>query len=174
MFRHYDFAMATRENALAAFAGESQAHIRYSAFSEKAVEAHYPVIATLFKAIAEAEAIHAQHFLAVLGEVRSTKKNLEAGIHAKAQEAAVTYPAYLKIAHKEKKAEAWIVFSYSIKADEEHVALFSKALAAVTEGHDLTPSSVYLCPVCGSIAIGQPPSRCPVCSVFAKKFIRIL
>ena len=166
--------MATQENALAAFAGESQASVRYAAFSEKAIEDRYPGIATLFKAMSEAEAIHARHLLDLSGEIRSTKENLEAGISAETQEASVTYPAYLKTAQEEKKIGARTVFSYSIKAEEVHAALFSKALVAVSEGHDLASISVYLCPVCGHISLGQPPFRCPICAVFAKKYIRIV
>jgi len=44
-----------------AFAGESQANRMYQAFAEKADEEGYPQAARLFRAAAEAEAVHAKN-----------------------------------------------------------------------------------------------------------------
>ena len=55
--------MATKENAMEAFAGESQANRKYQAFSEKAADEGFKNIATLYKAASEAEAIHAKKLL---------------------------------------------------------------------------------------------------------------
>ena len=48
--------MTTQENAMEAFAGESQANRKYLAFSEKAAADGFRNIATLYKAASEAEA----------------------------------------------------------------------------------------------------------------------
>ncbi len=57
-------AMTKTEDALkAAFAGESQANRKYTAFAARAEKDGYPQAARLFRAAAEAEAIHAANHL---------------------------------------------------------------------------------------------------------------
>ena len=53
----------TKENLKTAFAGESQAHMKYLAFAAKAKREGKPNIARLFKAIAYAEQVHAINHL---------------------------------------------------------------------------------------------------------------
>ena len=50
--------MGTDENLQTAFAGESQANRKYTAFSRKAEQEGFTNIAQLFKAAAEAETVH--------------------------------------------------------------------------------------------------------------------
>ncbi|MEM1588752.1 MAG: ferritin family protein, partial [Candidatus Bathyarchaeia archaeon] len=55
----------TESNLISAFAGESQAHMRYLAFAEIAEIEGFPNVSRLFRAIADAERIHAtNHFRA--------------------------------------------------------------------------------------------------------------
>jgi rubrerythrin len=63
---------STIDNLKNAFAGESQANRKYLAFAKKADEDGYPQVAKLFRAIAEAETVHAHNHLKALGEVKST------------------------------------------------------------------------------------------------------
>jgi len=69
----------TVENLRNAFAGESQANRRYLAFARKAEEEGFTEIAKLFRAVAEAETIHALNHLRVMGEVerRKPKSSME-------------------------------------------------------------------------------------------------
>ncbi|HTR99871.1 MAG TPA: rubrerythrin family protein, partial [Bacteroidota bacterium] len=70
----------TLENLKVAFAGESQAFQKYSAFARKAEQEGFPVIARLFRLTAQAELIHAEgHFKSMEG-VKSTGENLQAAI----------------------------------------------------------------------------------------------
>jgi rubrerythrin len=162
--------MATEENALEAFAGESQASRRYAAFSEKAAEEKFRMVATLFKAASEAEAIHAKKLLNVLGEIKPTAQNTEAGIVGETREYTAMYPAFVKSAEEEKRNDAVVVFRYAMGAEKVHAELFKKVQAALRAGHDLETEKVYLCPVCGYIAIGKAPDKCPICSIFRKQF----
>lgn len=68
----------TLENLKAAFVAESQAHQRGLAFAMQADQDDLPQIARLFRAIAEAEGIHAFSHLRLLEGVSSTQENLEA------------------------------------------------------------------------------------------------
>ncbi len=165
--------MATTDNAKEAYAGESQANRKYLAFSEKAAEEGYRNIATLFKAAAEAEAIHARKLLKVLNTVETTKDNLQAGIAGETHEFTEMYPAFIRAADEEKRSDAVLAFTYAMKAEQVHAKLYEKALALLKSGSDMGREKIFLCPVCGNIEIGKAPERCPICSVFGKQFREI-
>ncbi|MBS3975797.1 MAG: rubrerythrin family protein, partial [Syntrophomonadaceae bacterium] len=64
--------MKTQENLMYAFAGESQANRKYLAFGKKAETEGFKNVGRLFKAIAEAETIHALKHLEITGKVKTT------------------------------------------------------------------------------------------------------
>ena len=165
--------MATNENAMEAFAGESQAVRKYQAFSEKASAEGFNNIATLYKAASEAEAIHAKRLLKVLGTIQVTEKNLEASIAGETYEFTRMYPDFVKLAETEKKSDAVLAFTYAMKAEEVHANLYKKALMAVKSGNDIGREKIFLCPVCGNIVTVKPPEKCPICSAFGKQFREI-
>ena len=68
--------MATKDNLEEAFAGESQANRKYLAFARRAEREGFVNIARLFRATAEAETIHANSHMRVLGTVKTTEENL--------------------------------------------------------------------------------------------------
>jgi len=166
--------MATRENAMEAFAGESQANRKYQAFSEKAGKEGFKNVAKLFKAASEAEAIHAKKLLVVLGTVGKTEENLTGSVAGETHEYTEMYPAFVKEAEAEKKPDAVIAFTHAMKAEQVHAGLYAKALEAVKAGKDLAAAEkVFLCPVCGNIEFGQPPEKCPICGALGKQFREI-
>lgn len=165
--------MATKENAMEAFAGESQANRKYLAFSEKAAEEGFKNIATLYKAASEAEAIHAKKLLKVLAAIGPTAKNLEASIEGETHEFTSMYPAFVKQAEAESKSDAVLAFTFAMKAEQVHAGLYKKALDALKAGHDIGREKIFLCPVCGNIEIGIAPEKCPICGVFGKQFREI-
>jgi len=57
-----------------AFAGESQAHMKYLAFADKAKKEGKPNVAKLFEAIAYAEKVHATNHLKELGKINPRSK----------------------------------------------------------------------------------------------------
>ncbi len=64
------------ENLKSAFAGESQASMKYRAFALQADAEGFGQAARLFRATELAETIHAHNHLKVLGELGSTQENL--------------------------------------------------------------------------------------------------
>ncbi|RLG47944.1 MAG: rubrerythrin family protein, partial [Thermoproteota archaeon] len=84
----------TEEFLKAAFSGESQAHMKYLIFAEKAEEEGLKNIARLFRAIAYAEYVHARNHLKELGMVGVTKDNLQAAIEGETYEVQEMYPVY--------------------------------------------------------------------------------
>jgi rubrerythrin len=64
--------MPTLENLQAAFNGESNARAKYLAFAAKADEEGYAPVASLFRAAAAAEAIHAESHARVIKKMGAT------------------------------------------------------------------------------------------------------
>ena len=69
----------TKANLEAAFAGESQAHMRYLIFADKAEKEGFSNVARLFRAVARAEQAHATNHFRALQALGNTADNLEAG-----------------------------------------------------------------------------------------------
>jgi rubrerythrin len=165
--------MATKENAMEAFAGESQANRKYLAFADKAKDEGFTNVAKLFTAASEAEAIHAKRLLKVLGSIGKTEDNLKASVTGETHEYTEMYPGFVKVGEEEKQSDAVLAFTYAMKAEEVHANLYKEALKAISGGHDLSGQRVLLCPICGNIFRGEPPERCPICSAFKKVFREI-
>ncbi len=66
----------TEDNVLSAFGGESKANRRYVIFAEKAEKEGYPQVDRLFRAVAEAENVHARNHLNAVDSIGTTKDNL--------------------------------------------------------------------------------------------------
>jgi rubrerythrin len=160
----------TRENLKAALAGESQAHIKYLAFSAQAEKEGQPNIARLFRAIAHAEQVHAINHLRELGDVGNTVANLEAAIGGETFEVDEMYTAYLVVAEEQGEAGAKRSMTYAIEAEKIHAEMYGDAKKAAEAGQDIDIGPVYICPVCGFTHIGEPPDRCPVCNAKKERF----
>ncbi len=162
----------TTENLKEAFAGESQANQKYTAFAKVAEKEGFPNIAKLFKTAAEAELIHAEGHLKALDGLGDTVKNLEAAIGGETYEFEKMYPPMLEQAQAEGH-KAKTMFGFAVKAEEVHAKLYSIALQAAKEGKDLDVGEIYLCPVCGHIEFEKAPDNCPICNAPAARFVNI-
>jgi rubrerythrin len=162
----------TQENLATAFAGESQANRKYLAFARQAEKEGFAQIATLFRAAAEAETIHAHAHLANMGGVGTTVQNLEAAVAGETYEFTEMYPPMVEQAaaegHKAKK-----MLDFANRAEKVHAGLFQQALQALRAGKDLSKMEVYLCPFCGDVEFGVPPEKCPICGAPAAKFQKV-
>lgn len=164
--------MATKDNLKAGFAGESQANRKYASFSEKAAEEGFPKVAKLFRAASEAEAIHARRHLSVYG-IDQTADNLAASIAGETEEFTEMYPGFIKDSEAEGNTEATRSFTFAMKAEQVHAGLYEKALEAVKSGRDLSAEKIFLCPVCGNVALDKPPGACPICGVPGSKWSEV-
>jgi rubrerythrin len=163
-------AEMTKENLKAAFAGESQAHIKYLAFSAQAEKEGKPNIARLFKAIAYAEQVHAINHLKELGGIGDTAANLGAAIGGENFEVDEMYAAYLAVAERQGEKGAKRSMTYAMEAEKIHAEMYSDAKKIAEAGDDIAIGEVYICPVCGFTHIGEPPDRCPVCNVKSERY----
>ncbi len=162
----------TETNLSDAFAGESQAHMKYLAFADKAEKEGKPNIAKLFRAVAYAEQVHATNHLRTLGNIGSTEENLEAAIGGENFEVEEMYPAYDAVAKLQAEKEAIRSIHFAIEAEKIHAAMYTEAKQAVKEGHDADIADIYICPVCGYTVEKDAPESCPVCGVAGSKFVK--
>lgn len=112
----------TTSNLKEAFAGESQASQKYLAFAKKAEKDGFRNIATLFRAAAAAEQIHAEGHLGSMDGIKSTAENLQAAIAGETYEFTQMYPPMLKQAEAEGH-KAKQMFDCATKAETVHARL---------------------------------------------------
>jgi rubrerythrin len=162
---------STNDNLKEAFAGESMANRKYLAFAKQAEKDGFKNVASLFRATAEAETIHANGHLAAMDFVKSTKENLEYAIKGETYEHDEMYPPMYEQALKENH-KAQKMFKWAMEVERVHAELYKIALEAVQTGKDIE-SEVWLCPVCGHLEFKNPPAKCPVCGVPGSKYEKI-
>jgi rubrerythrin len=140
----------TTKDLQAAFAGESQANRKYTAFAKKADEEGYPQVAKLYRAAAAAETVHALSHFRALGEIKSTQENLNAAIAGEHYEAVRMYPEFIKDAESEgEQAKRGLrSFTYAMEVEKVHEALYRKALEMLS-AHQAETFDYYICPICG-------------------------
>ncbi|MDY7033334.1 MAG: ferritin family protein [Thermodesulfobacteriota bacterium] len=151
-----------------AFAGESKAYVRNLAFAGKADQEEMPQIARLFRAVAEAERVHAAEYLKYLeGVIGDTEENLKAAFENEIKANTTIYPPLIKQATDlEREDIAWS-FSRSRDVEERHSKLYKDALSAMITEQEV---NYHVCQVCGYVFDGDLPERCPVCKVSKDNF----
>jgi rubrerythrin len=158
----------TMKDLMEAFAGESQANRKYTAFAKKAEAEGKTNAAKLFRAAADAETLHALKHLEVAGKIGTTAENLKAGVEGETYEYKDMYPEFLKDAEAEGNKAAIMTFTFAMKAEEVHARLYQEALDNIDQTEEVF---YYLCPVCGNIEKAVP-EKCSICGVPGSKFIK--
>lgn len=169
-------ATTTLENMQTAFSGESNAHARYLAFAHRAEGEGYGAVASLFRAAARAEEIHAANHAAVIKEmggtpqthfetltVKSTRENLEAAIKGELYERDTMYPEFLKQAQVEQNTRAIRSLNYARTAEIEHAKLYTEALRELDHLKGTDHAMFYVCPTCGFTSREADFEKCPSC-----------
>ena len=160
----------TEKDLMDAFAGESQANRRYLAYSQRAEDEFLHGVAKLFRAIAEAETIHALKHLRTAARVKSTRENLEDAIAGETHEFKKMYPEMIAHAIEEGQKAAQIGFDYANKVEAVHAQLYRKALA---DPGKFPVQDYWICKICGYTAEKETPDVCPVCGANTKAFFKI-
>jgi rubrerythrin len=164
--------MSKTEKALKeAFAGESQANRKYLAFAKQAEKEGHAGIARLFRAVAQAETVHAHNHLRIFAGAQPTEENLKAAISGENYEVVTMYPEFLNFAQDEGEKKAETSFKWAWEVEKVHEGLFKEALA--TMGGSIGELEIWVCPVCGFTHIGVPDDRCPVCNTPSGRFEKI-
>lgn len=172
----------TAENLLKAFAGESQARMRYTFYAKTAGKEGYKQIEEIFLETAENERMHAKlfykHLVAAMNgeplEIQAvypvaldkTLENLEYAANGEHEEWSDLYPAFAEIAAEEGFADAARTFRAIALVEKSHEARYRKLLANVKEQKVFRKDKkvFWKCRVCGQIIESDTaPGKCPVC-----------
>jgi len=178
----------TVHNLLAAYEGESNAHAKYTAFAVKADADALHGAASLFRAAARAEQIHAANHARVIKqlageakcvihpiEVKSTLDNLKAALSGEQYEIGTMYPGFLAEATERNVTAAIRTFTGALGAEKTHARLYGEAIALLVGGKKeawiWAARDFYVCPVCGYTSeTEEEHERCPVCNCPWEKF----
>jgi rubrerythrin len=154
-----------------AFAGESQANRKYSAFASKADKEGFKQAARLFRAAAAAEEVHGVNHLRVMKGIKSTKENMQAAISGEDEEWEAMYPEMIVAAQAEGNKAAETSFHYANEVEKIHSRLYRKLLEDLSQDQETFP--YYVCPYCGNTVERVAPGVCPVCGAEGKLFMRV-
>ena len=167
----------TLENLQTAFDGESNAHNKYLAFAKKAGEEGYGEVASLFRAAAKAEEIHASNHAVVIRklgaepkadihapEIKSTRENLAVAIAGEVYERDTMYPEFIAEAKAANNSDALRTFTFAVKTEAEHARLYTEALNKL-ESLRGASKLYFVCRVCGYTTENLNFLRCLVCGV---------
>jgi rubrerythrin len=160
----------TTENLKAAFAGESQAHMKYMIFADKAEKEGLRNIARLFSAVSFAERVHATAHHNVVFGIKPTANNLETAIGGETYEVETMYPDFRAAAEKEGEQGALTTIRFALEAEKIHAKLYARAKAAAAGGKDLAIGDIFICSVCGHTTEDGAPDNCPVCGAKKEMF----
>ena len=156
-------------NLQAAFSGESQAHMRYLVFADKAEKDGHANVARLFKAIAFAEQVHATNHFKTLNGIDATAGNLQTAINGETYEVEDMYPAFRAVAELQGEKGAVRSTTWALEAEKVHARLYGEAKATVEAGADVQIGEIHICEVCGWTGDGEKPDKCPICGAKAER-----
>lgn len=161
---------------------------RYAAFAEKADGEGWHGIASLLRATARAEQIHAGNhgrILCMMGgevagppkrvNVKTTFDNLREALAGECFEIDEMYPALIKQAQACRDAAVVRSFTWALNAEKTHARLFEETLDLLEmEDEDswiTMPRNFYVCPVCGYTSENSEEAvMCPGCKCAWKRF----
>jgi rubrerythrin len=174
----------TRGNLQEAFGTEVNTKARYQAAATIADQEGYRSVASLFRACAVAEQVHADqhvHAIAWSGDaakaflerlaLSSTAENLRVAVDLENYEATRRYPALMEKARAEHMTAAVRSMNFALAAEREHARLFTAALASLEQRPE--PRTLHVCPSCGWTTATLDFRKCPTCFTSAKKFIAV-
>ncbi len=156
-----------KELLMAAFTGEARAFFRLQAFAERAEEEGYPQIAALFRAISEAEAVHARNHSRLIEAIGTTEENLRYAFEQESFVNEVAYPELLKAAWAAEDEAAVRHLTWARNAEERHARLYKHALGHMVADRTTT---YYVCGHCGWVEDAVLPEACPNCTNPAEDF----
>ncbi len=175
----------TRDNLLLAYQGDVDAIARYTAFAAQAESEGYRQAARLFRAAAESERVHASNDARALrrlgvepaGEarpafVRNTRFNLSLALAHESGERHRIYPRLVEQARRDGDPDVTLGFTLAHAAHESLVKLYQEAIADLRGMRD-AGEELHVCGVCGHVAKGGPPHRCPVSLSTVEAFARV-
>jgi len=172
----------TLKDLQAAYQGESNSSVKYTAFAVKAEVEGFVRAAALFRATARAEQVHAAHHARVIAklggtphsvihapEVKSTRENLEAAKAGEEYERDVMYPTYIKEAEASALRDAVRSFDLALQAETVHARHYGEAMKNMEAQR--VQATFYVCLVCGEVTDNPSEAEpCPICNAPKERF----
>jgi rubrerythrin len=169
----------TEQNLLKAFAGESQARMRYDYFAKQAKKEGLEQFSAVFEETALNEKEHAKRFFKFLeggmveitaaypaGIIGTTLENLKAAAEGENEEWTELYPAFADKAEEEGFKEVATAFRMIAKVEKAHEERYMKLYNNLEEGKvfERGDKVVWKCRNCGFLhESAKAPKICPAC-----------
>lgn len=169
----------TEQNLLKAFAGESQARMRYDYFAKQAKKEGLEQIAAIFEETSLNEKEHAKRFFKFLeggmveitaaypaGIIGTTMENLKAAAEGENEEWTELYPMFADIAEEEGFKAVAVAFRMIAEVEKAHEARYLKLYSNLDDGKVFERDGVIVwkCRNCGYLHEGKKaPKTCPAC-----------
>ena len=158
----------TEKNLNAAFAGESQARVKYQFYASKAKKEGYEQIAAIFQETSDNEKEHAKIWYKLLHDgVADTMTNLKDAADGENYEYTDMYAKFAAEAREEGFNEIAELFEKVGEIEKHHEERYRKFIENIEKGMVFKGDgvTVWKCRNCGYIHIGDSaPEVCPVCN----------
>lgn len=162
----------------------------YKAYASSADDEGLHGLASLFRATAQAEQIHASNHARVLRHmggstlvdvprprVESPIDNLRAALVDQRFEVDYLYPTFLATAVSLFDSTAVRSFHWALEADKSHARLHSEVITRLNRDGDtgwaIEPHEFHVCGLCGYTAEKIEGENCPACNYLWEKFEKI-
>lgn len=169
----------TEQNLLKAFAGESQARMRYDYFASTAKKEGLEQMSAIFTETALNEKEHAKRFFKFLegemveitatypaGKIGTTLENLKASADGENEEWTELYPAFASTARGEGFVDVAITFEKIAEVEKAHEDCYRKLYENLDAGKvfESGDTIIWKCRNCGYLHEGtNAPNECPAC-----------
>jgi len=169
----------TEQNLLKAFAGESQARMRYNYFAKQAKKEGLEQIAAIFEETAINEKAHAKAFFKFLeggmveitaaypaGVIGNSIENLKAAAAGENEEWTELYPAFANIAEEEGFKQVAVAFRMIARVEKAHEERYVTLYKNLEEGKvfEREGKVIWKCRNCGYLHEGTKAlNMCPAC-----------
>ena len=159
----------TFENLQTAFAGESQARVKYEFYASQAKKDGYEQIAAFFTETSANEKEHAKLWYKAMhgGKVGPTTENLKMAAEGENYEWTDMYAGFAKTAEEEGFEQIAAQMRGVAAIEKEHEERYLKLLANVKDKLVFSKEgdAIWKCRNCGHIVVGkEAPAVCPVCA----------
>lgn len=169
----------TEQNLLKAFAGESQARMRYDYFAKQAKKEGLEQISAIFEETSMNEREHAKRFFKFLeggpveitatypaGMIGTTLENLLAAAEGENEEWTALYPEFARIADEEGYKEVAAAFKMIAKVEKAHDERYRTLHDNLESGKVFKRGDkvIWKCRNCGYLhEAASAPQTCPAC-----------
>ena len=159
----------TFENLQTAFAGESQARVKYEFYASQAKKDGYEQIAAFFSETSANEKEHAKLWYKAMhgGKVGPTTENLKLAAEGENYEWTDMYASFAKTAEEEGFTQLAAQMRGVAAIEKEHEERYLALLKNIEEAQVFSRvgEQVWICRNCGHVHVGPTaPVVCPVCA----------